>query len=774
MLSRPSRSRSTSSISTPVSIPYLRAAGTSLGRDARGTGVPVIVHWGADLGDLDDAMLRAVADATVPAISPSSIDVPLRLTLLPTLAEGWSGRPGLGGFRPGENGTGALDLRLAEVQVGCSSTGGSPRPGTQVLAILLTDATARLTVRTDLELSVEGVLRLRHTLTNTSPDLAVPAFELGSLDVILPVPDRAAEVLDFTGLWTHERRPQRSTLRHGVWSRDSRHGRPGHDDSYLMVAGTPGFGFRSGEAWATHLAWSGDKRAWAEKSALGFSALGSGELLAPGEVSVARGASHTTPWTVAVYSDAGLDGVSARLHPWIRSWSTIETPRPVVLNTWEAVYFDHDLPTLARLADAAAAVGVERFVLDDGWFTGRSDDRRALGDWFVDPVTWPRGLHPLIEHVHAAGMDFGLWVEPEMVSLDSDVARAHPGWVLGGVAGAAPAAASPAGSAAESAALTWRFQRVLDLGNPDAFDWVFARLTALLTEYPIAYLKWDHNRDLLAGSAHRQTAALYRLIDAVRAMHPGVEIESCASGGARIDLGILERVDRVWTSDTNDPLERQQIQRYTSVLLPPEYLGGHLGAASAHTTGRTSELSFRLATALFGSAGIEWDLTRAHEAELTQIATWIERYKQLRPLLHSGVVVRADPSDLALELHGVVSPDQNSALFAQVALAAPGAAVPERMRFPGLAPERWYRVAPLPLGALPRTIQDAPPAWLAQSGSSGGVGGSGADAGADGAGPDSGSGDSVTLTGAVLALVGLPAPLLAPEQAMLFTVDAVD
>ncbi len=746
----------------PVSIPYLRAAGTSLVLDARGTGVPVIVHWGGDLGDLDSAMLHAAADASVPAISPSSIDVPLRLTLLPTLAEGWSGRPGISGFRPGQSGAAALDLRLVEVRVGGVPTAGHASSGTQTVAIFLTDAAAQMAVRTDLELSVEGVLRLRHTLTNTSTDPAASSFELGSLDVILPVPDRAGELLDFTGLWTHERRPQRTTLGHGVWSRESRHGRPGHDDSYLMVAGTLGFGFRSGEAWATHLAWSGDKRAWAEKSALGYSALGSGELLAPGELSVASGASHTTPWTVAVYSDAGLDGLSARLHPWIRTWSTITAPRPVVLNTWEAVYFDHDLPTLARLADAAAVVGVERFVLDDGWFTGRSDDRRALGDWFVDPVTWPSGLHPLIEHVHAAGMDFGLWVEPEMVSLDSDVARAHPDWVLGGMADDL-AGADGAGAAAASPALTWRFQHVLDLGNPEAFDWVFARLTALLTEYPIAYLKWDHNRDLLAGSAHRQTAALYRLIDAVRAAHPGIEIESCASGGARIDLGILERVDRVWTSDTNDPLERQQIQRYTSVLVPPEYLGGHLGAATAHTTGRTSELSFRLATALFGSAGIEWDLTQANEAELVQIAEWISRYKQLRPLLHSGVVVRADPSDLAIQLHGVVSPDQNSALFTQVALAAPRAALPERMRFHGLAPERRYRVAPLLLGAPPRTIQDAAPAWLVEPDAYGGAAGDGV-----------GAGGAVTLTGAVLALVGLPAPLLAPEQAALFTVYSVD
>ncbi|MEB0268010.1 alpha-galactosidase, partial [Cryobacterium sp. 10I5] len=712
---------------------------TSLVLDARGTAVPVIVHWGADLGELNGAELAVLADAAVPAVSPSSIDVPLRLSLLPTLAEGWSGRPGVTGFRRGTAAPGRpaeLALRLDAVQ----------SRGARTLRIDTADAGASVSVSTDLELTVEGVLRVRHTLTNTGDT----DFELGSLDVTLPVPDRAGELLDFTGLWSHERRPQRTTLAHGVWSRESRHGRPGHDDPFLSVAGVPGFGFRRGEVWAVHLAWSGDKRVWAERSALGAATLGTGELLAPGELALPAGAAYATPWTVAAYSAAGLDGLSARLHPWIRSWATpaadatARTLRPVVLNTWEAVYFDHDLPTLIRLVEAAAQVGVERFVLDDGWFTGRTDDRRALGDWFVDPLTWPSGLHPLVERVHTVGLSFGLWVEPEMVSLDSELAHAHPDWVLGA-----------------AGALEWRFQRVLDLGNPDAFAYVLARLTALLDEYPIAYLKWDHNRDLLGGSAHRQTSAVYRLLGMLRAAHPELEIESCASGGARIDLGILPLVDRVWTSDTNDPLERQQIQRYTGVLVPPEYLGGHLGAATAHTTGRTASLGFRLATALFGSAGIEWDLTRASAGELEVIAGWIAQYTRLRPLLHSGAVVHADASDPALELHGVVAADGASAVFAYVALAAPRTALPAPLRFPGLDPAAHYTVRPLTIGGpvdpgaessgageagvpsvAPRVIQDAAPAWLRHG--------------------------SVTLSGAVLTEVGLPAPLLAPEQAALY------
>ena len=696
-------------------IVHLRAAGTSLLLDARGPRPPVVVHWGADLGDLDEADLRAVADAAIPAVPPSSIDLPLRLSLLPTLAQGWSGRPGLAGFWPGE-GPHAADFALVR----------TTRTGPRAVTFDLASADGRLGVSTEVELSPQGVLRARQHLDNRADS----TFHLAALDVLLPVPERAAEVLDFTGVWAYERRPQRAPLRHGVWSREARHGRPGHDDPYLMMVGSPGFGFRDGQVWAVHLAWSGDKRLWAERQPLGPGLIGAGELLAAGEVSLAPGDRYATPWVVAAWSDTGIDGLSARLHAWIRSRTPVRGPRPVVLNTWEAVYFDHDADTLARLVDAAADAGVERFVLDDGWFTGRTDDRRALGDWYVDPERWPAGLHPLIARVHQRGMDFGLWVEPEMVSPDSVLARKHPEWMLG-----------------PDTTPTWRHQRVLDLAEPDAYGYVLDRLSALLAAYPIAYLKWDHNRDLLhEGAAHRQTAAVYRLLAALRAEFPGVEIESCASGGARIDLGILDLVERVWTSDTNDPLERQQIQRWTSVLLPLEYLGGHLGAPTAHITGRTADLGFRFATALFGSAGIEWDLTTATPQERRQVAEWVARYKQLRPLLHSGVLVRSDDDDPARLLHGVVSADGTEAVYALVALRAPGTAIPAPARFLGLDPDRRYTVRPLTIGPEPKTAQNEAPAWLRTG--------------------------AVTLPGRVLAEVGLPVPLLMPEQAALFTVRA--
>jgi alpha-galactosidase len=687
-----------------VTVLHLRSAGVSLVLDARGA-VPVILHWGADLGDLDEVALAAFAGASVPAVPPSSVDVPLRLSLWPGLAEGWSGSPALAGHRQGAQ---APAMRLAHVQ-----------DQDQTARVRAESADGTLELTTELELSPEGVLRVRHLLVNRGDT----DFDLTGLDVHLPIPADAAELLDFTGLWAHERQPQRTPLRQGTWSRESRHGRPGHDDAFLLMAGEPGFGFRHGRVWAVHLAWSGDKAIRAERSALGYGTLSAGELLAPGEIRLAPGESYETPWLIAVHSASGIDGLSDRLHPWIRSTSPVRLPRPVVLNTWEAVYFDHDLGKLTELVDAAASVGVERFVLDDGWFTGRRDDKRALGDWFVDADVWPEGLHPLVSLVHDRGMEFGLWVEPEMISPDSSLARAHPSWILG-----APDAH------------TWRWQRVLDLSNPAAYAYLLERLTALLSEYPIAFLKWDHNRDLLIpGTAHRQTRALYRLLAELRTAFPNVEIESCASGGGRIDLGILELVDRFWTSDTNDPLDRQRIQRWTGVLIPPEYLGGHLGDATAHVTGRHSALGFRLATALFGSAGIEWNLTEASPADRELIAAWIAEHKRLRPLLHTGVVVRADAPDPAFRVHGVVAQDRESALFALVALDAPRAALPPPLRLPGLDPDRLYTVQPI--GAAPKTVQDSPPEWLAKG--------------------------SITLPGRVLAEAGLPVPLLAPEQALL-------
>jgi alpha-galactosidase len=555
------------------------------------------------------------------------------------------------------------------------------------------------------------------------------------LEAALPLPAQAGELLDLGGHWARERHPQRRPFDLGTWARENRRGRTGHDATLALLAGTPGFGFRHGEVWGLHVAWSGNHVTYAERVLEGTATLGGGELLASGEVILAPGEEYASPWLYAAYSARGIDGLSAAFHTWLRARpGHPATPRPVVLNTWEAVYFDHDLGRLRALADVAARIGVERFVLDDGWFRHRRDDTAGLGDWYVDETVWPGGLRPLIDHVTGLGLRFGIWVEPEMINEDSDLYRAHPDWVLGPGAGVLPPRA--------------RHQQVLDLNVPSAYSYLLERLDELLAGNDIAFLKWDHNRDLVAAGhdgrsgVHGQTLAVYRLLDELRARHPSVEIESCSSGGARVDLEILARTDRVWASDSNDALERQTIQRWTALLLSPELIGAHVGPPTVHSSGRTQHLPFRFATALFGHFGIEWDIASASPAELAALAAGIAYYKDKRALLHTGEVVRADHPDPAAFVHGVVAADRSAAVFAYVQLHTSARGVPAPMRLPGLDPDRAYRVDVVEPAGAPMTLGSAQP-W-----------------------------SSRVLTGRVLAEVGLRPPILAPEQAWLVEVTA--
>jgi alpha-galactosidase len=705
-----------------VDMLHLRAGGVSLVLDARagsGAPLPVVLHWGPDLGAVDD---EALADALVPAAAQSAVDRPVRRRLLPMPADGWRLRPGLSGARPDGGG---WSPRFLVRSVELAEGGGCA-------VVEAGDDEAGLALRTELRLHPSGVLEVGHTLRN----LGEGPYLVTQLAATLPLPARAAELLDLTGRWCRERIPQRHPLPQGAWVREGRHGRTGHDATLVLAAGTPGFGFRSGEVWGLHLAWSGDAVHWAERNPDGHAGLGAAELLGSGEVALEPGEAYSTPPVLAAYSDEGLDGLSATYHRFVRDRPTHpRTPRPVVLNTWEAVYFDHRLERLTELAEVAARLGVERFVLDDGWFGGRRHDAAGLGDWYVAADVWPDGLNPLIARVRSLGMEFGLWVEPEMVNPDSDLFRAHPDWVLSG-SGHANRLPEP-----------WRHQQVLDLATPDCYGFIRDRLDALLGDHEIAFLKWDHNRDLIeAGHAgrpgvHAQTLAVYRLLDELRERHPAVEIETCASGGGRVDLGILARTDRVWASDTNDALERQPIQRWTGLLLPPELVGSHVGPPRSHTTGRVHSLSFRVATALFGHFGIEWDIASASAGEQQALAEAIAFYRRMRPLLHGGQVVRADHPDPAAYLHGVVAADRAEALFAYAQLTTSAFETPGLARLPGLDPGRAYRVEPVPLAGAPETKHAVAPPWYEAGG--------------------------VTLAGRALAEAGLPLPVLMPEQALL-------
>jgi alpha-galactosidase len=612
---------------------------------------------------------------------------------------------------------------------------------------------------TEIEAVPGGAIRARHTVTNTGSE----PYVVDSLEVVFPLPGRVGEVLDFTGRQTAERISQRHRIGDGLWLREGRRGHTGHDSATVVIAGVPGFTFGGGEAYGLHVAWSGNTVHRVERvpSGLGMAArdesrqgpsatageqlltgvttIGGGELLLPGEITLAQAESYATPWVYLAATHRGLDDLSAQFHGYLRSLPQHpRSPRPVNLNVWEAVYFDQDLGKLTSLADLAASIGVERYVLDDGWFQSRRSDQAGLGDWWVDEAVWPGGLHRLVDYVRARGMHFGLWIEPEMVNPDSRLYREHPDWIL---------------ATGQRVPPLQRHQLVLDLTRPEVTSYLLERISKLLSEYEISYVKWDCNRDLIdAGSstrsgapaAHDQAQAVYAMLDELRQRYPQVEWESCAAGGGRIDLAMLERVDRVWTSDMTDALARQSIQRWTGQLVPPEYLGAHVSAPFSHQTGRYMPLSLRCATALFGHLGIEWDITQATSEELAELAAWITLYKQHRTLLHNGRVIRLDTPDDTAWMQGVVAADQSAAIMSYAQLDEPRNDQPTALRVPGLDSVRRYRATDVTPGErLPRRAGLAENACI----------------------------PSVEVSGAALAQIGLAIPALRTLTARVLLIE---
>ena len=527
-------------------------------------------------------------------------------------------------------------------------------------------------------------------------------------------------------------------------------GRPDFDATLLLNVGEKGFGFTHGNVYSAHVAWSGNSVLSAERLPYTAGVIGGGEVLFGGEISLDNGESYTTPWLVGSYGE-GLNEVAARFHGYIRrvhrDWLVAHNiapkPRPVILNTWEAVYFDHDYDTLVRLADKAVESGVERFVVDDGWFGARRDDTAGLGDWQISQDVWPDGdksLKALADYVHGKGMEFGLWFEPEMVNPDSNLFREHPDWVLKPTANRLP--------------MQGRNQQVVDLTNPDAFAYIYESMNRLVGELGIDYIKWDHNKLVTEAvsprtgrpAVHNQTLAVYKIFTDLKAAHPGLEIESCSSGGGRVDLGILEVADRIWGSDCVDPVEREDIQRYTSLLVPPEMIGEHVGASPAHSTHRATTQELRMAMAFFGHMGIEWNLLKEPQADIDKLAEWVAEFKKHREWFAVDTAVHSDAADPAVRVDGCVMPNKAAAIyrFTQLATSQTYPAAP--VRLPGLDPEATYVVSPLDV-SLDLIKQD--------------IGNGQSTLGWWNA-------DGVKMTGRALATYGIRPPALHPAQAVLF------
>jgi len=647
--------------------------------EVRADEAPLWRYWGPRLPDgvVPPAPLRE--ERPEPSFSLHH-DMPLNL--FPGIGMGWFGAPALAAHRAGRDWTHAATQCRMETLA------------ENTLRFHLVDAVAELAIAITARLDpASDVLTLSTTLTNTGVDV-LDVNWLAS--ACLPLPPDAQSVLSYTGRHNSEFVPVEDTLSRSGWRRENRRGLTSHDCF-------PGALVRcaDGTAYGAQLAWSGNHIQSIDWIDDGRRQWLLGEGFAPGEIRLAPGDSITTPEVLATVSAHGMDGVSQAFHRAIRAriaWpGGAMSPRKVHLNTWEGFYFDHDLDALKELADAAATIGIERFVLDDGWFAGRDDDTSSLGDWWPDPVKYPEGLAPLAHHVTALGMEFGLWVEPEMVNPDSGLYRAHPDWAL---------------HVDGRPRLTARNQLVLDMSLPQLRDYLFHAIALLLRELPISYLKWDHNRDLTHAGNHAQYRAqvlgTYELMARLRAAFPSVEIESCAGGGGRIDAGIVAHSHRFWTSDCIDAVSRASIQRGFLRFMPPELMGSHVGACPAHSTGRMQGMAFRSGVALPGHFGVELDLRHLNEADRDELAVAIARYKALREQFHHGHVWQGDADDHILwQAHG----EPHDLLLHITRIAPTSWRHAPHLRLPMLDPDRSYRVAPEQ--GEPREIHGS---WLIQNG----------------------------------------------------------
>jgi len=630
---------------------------------------PLWRYWGPRLPDgvVPPAPLRTTRP------EPSfSLHFDQPLPLFAGVGLGWFGQSALLAHRAGADWAQSTTACILE------------RPGADTVIFHLTDDVARLAVTITARLdAATDTLSVSTTLTNTGE---------GVLDVqwlaaaCLPLPADAARVQSYGGRHNNEFVAVDDTLTRALWRRENRRGLTSHDCFPGSLVHC-----EDGTAYGAQFAWSGNHVQQIEWLDDGRRQWQWGEWLAPGEVCLAPGEHMTTPELLATVSAEGANGVAWAFHRAIRARMTwpggAMAPRPVHLNTWEGFYFDHDEAALKELADAAAKVGIERYVLDDGWFGGtdksRDDDTTSLGDWRVARGKYPQGLAPLAAHVTALGMEFGLWVEPEMISPDSDLYRAHPDWAL---------------SIAGRPLLAARNQLVLDMSRPDVRDHLYADIAALLAALPIGYLKWDHNRDLTHVGQHAkfrsQVLGNYALIDRIRAAFPAVEIEACAGGGGRIDAGIIARTHRFWTSDCIDAVSRVAIQRGFLHFMPPEIMGSHVGACPAHSTGRMQAMPFRAGVALPGHFGVELDLRLLDAGDTAALAATIARYKAMRARLHGGRLWQGACGDgVVWQAHGGADGSADALVVLVTRIAPTSQRHAPHLRLPMLSPAKRYRVA---------------------------------------------------------------------------------
>ncbi|HEX3816555.1 MAG TPA: alpha-galactosidase [Mycobacteriales bacterium] len=641
---------------------------------AEGSGRLRNLHWGGPLTDADTA---ALAELPPGVAGPSaSFDVSGSDEITP-----YGGRelrtPSI--MAEFADGTRTLDLTVTD-----SSYDGNR------LDITLTDAAYPLSVQLHYLVRDDvDVIERRATITNSGTAGPVQLHSAQTADIRLPA--GATRLSYLHGGWGAEPQLDRVPLPEGRIEVDSR-GLTNHRARPWFAVDDGDAGETHGEVWSASLAWTGPFRIAVERSAEGRLHAVAGMHPLDFRYALQPGESLELPLVALHYSADGFGATSRGWHDYQRSYVLRTTgPRPVLYNSWEATYFDVTLAGQSALAERAARIGCELFVVDDGWFLGRRDDHAGLGDWTPDLEKLPGGLDPLISRVHELGMKFGLWVEPEMVNPDSDLYREHPDWVY---------------HFANRPRTEARNQLMLNLARNDVREFVWSTLDSLLREHDIGFIKWDFNRPVTEpgwpeapyDNAERlwvdHVRNLYGILDRLRADHPTVAFEACSGGGGRIDLGIIGRTDQVWISDNTDPFDRIALQNGYSQAYPVQTMVSWVAASPSHFNSRPASLAYRFHVSMSGVLGIGDDLTSWTEDELTEAAALVAAYKEWRDVVCDGDLYRlaTTPVEALLAAVEYVAKDRRRAVLFAFGHGRSYRRSTVRVRLSGLDPERSYRV----------------------------------------------------------------------------------
>lgn len=515
-----------------------------------------------------------------------------------------------------------------------------------------------------------------------------------AMSLNLDLPDDRYEMVELTGAWARERYVKTAPLHEGIQAIYSMRGHSSHQFNPFFALKRPETTEDAGEAIGISLVYSGNFLGQTAVDTFGVARAMLGIHPEGFSWTLKKGETFQTPEAVLVYSGEGLGKMSRTFHRLYRKrlargyWR--DRVRPVVINNWEATFMDFTEDKILKFAETARKLGVEMMVLDDGWFGHRDDDTSSLGDWYPDPKKLPQGIRGLAEKIENMGMKFGLWIEPEMVNKDSRLYEEHPDWVI---------------RVPYREACHGRNQFVLDFSKEEVVDYIGDRISRILQDAPVSYIKWDMNRSISEAFSqgrkaeeqgklfHRHILGVYRLYERLTSEFPEVLFESCASGGARFDPGMLYYAPQCWTSDNTDAVERLRIQYGTSFVYPLSSMGCHVSEAPNQQTFRNTPLSTRAETAYFGCFGYEMDLDTLTEEEKEEVKEQIQYYKRIRKLIMEGTFYRLiSPFEGDEAAWMVVSEDKRHALAGYYRMRQPANAPLKRLTLKGLDPDVRYQI----------------------------------------------------------------------------------